>query len=272
MMKMIFTPDLSHATMKAASSCICCLTNHYQFERDMGLVLQASTLARAARNAANIKNRQPLGKMYVKADRQLSDYYLSIIADELNVKEVEEISDASGYISYSFKPQLKILGPKFGKKLGEVRNALSALDGNAAKKSLDENGYLTLSLSDGDITLTAEEVLIETKQTEGFECVSEGNVIVALDTLLTDELIEEGFVREIISKLQTMRKEADFNVMDNIDVYMAGNEKIKAIADRNADFIKENVLAVNILEGSADGYTKDWDINGENVTFTVVKL
>ncbi|MBQ3394503.1 MAG: isoleucine--tRNA ligase [Oscillospiraceae bacterium] len=241
-------------------------------ERDMGLVLQASTLARAARNAANIKNRQPLGKMYVKADRQLSDYYLSIIADELNVKEVEEISDASGYISYSFKPQLKILGPKFGKKLGEVRNALSALDGNAAKKSLDENGYLTLSLSDGDITLTAEEVLIETKQTEGFECVSEGNVIVALDTHLTDELIEEGFVREIISKLQTMRKEADFNVMDNIDVYMAGNEKIKAIADRNADFIKENVLAVNILEGSADGYTKDWDINGENVTFTVVKL
>lgn len=241
-------------------------------EADMDLVLQASTLARNARNAANIKNRQPLAKLYIKADRHLNDYYKAILADELNVKEVEEIDDASGYISYTFKPQLKTLGPKYGKLIGEIRSALRALDGAAAKAQLDKDGYITLPLSTGDIQLTAEDLLIETKQTEGFESVSENNIIVALDTHITPELLEEGFVREIISKLQTMRKEAGFMVMDRINVCVSGNGKIYGIMKNNSAEIRENVLADSITDSVCDdGYTKAWDINGEQVTFTVKK-
>ncbi len=240
-------------------------------EKDMQLVLDASTLARSARNAANIKNRQPLSKMYVKADRPLNEYYRAILADELNVKEVEEISDASGYINYTFKPQLKTLGPKYGKLINEIRNALLALDGSAAKKDLDEKGAVTITVSTGEIALGAEDLLIETKQTEGFESVSENNIIVALDTHITPELLEEGYVREIISKLQTMRKEADFNVMDNIKVWVSGNDKVAEIATKNAEEIKENVLAVSLEVAAGEGYTKEWDVNGETVTFTVAK-
>lgn len=241
-------------------------------EADMDLVLQASTLARNARNAANIKNRQPLAKLYIKADRHLNDYYKAILADELNVKEVEEIDDASGYISYTFKPQLKTLGPKYGKLIGEIRSALRALDGAAAKAQLDKDGYITLPLSTGDIQLTAEDLLIETKQTEGFESVSENNIIVALDTHITPELLEEGFVREIISKLQTMRKEAGFMVMDRINICVSGNGKIYGIMKNNSAEIRENVLADGITDSVCDdGYTKAWDINGEQVTFTVKK-
>ncbi|MDD6187688.1 MAG: isoleucine--tRNA ligase [Oscillospiraceae bacterium] len=240
-------------------------------ERDMAVVMEACTAASSARNAANIKNRQPLSKLFVKADRPLSKFYLDIIADELNVKEVEEISDASGYISYLFKPQLRTLGPRFGKQLGEVRNALSALDGAKAKKELDENGSVTLTLSTGEVKLGAEDLLIEVKQTEGFESVSGNNVIVALDTHITPELLEEGFVREIISKLQTMRKEADFNVTDNINVCMTGNEKIAEITERNKAVICENTLALSVSYTEGEGYTKQWDVNGETVTFTVAK-
>ena len=241
-------------------------------EADMDLVLQASTLARNARNAANIKNRQPLAKLYIKADRHLNDYYKAILADELNVKEVEEIDDASGYISYTFKPQLKTLGPKYGKLIGEIRSGLRALNGAAAKAQLDKDGYITLSLSTGDIQLTADDLLIETKQTEGFESVSENNIIVALDTHITPRLLEEGFVREIISKLQTMRKEAGFMVMDRIDVCVSGNDKIFGIMKNNSAEIQENVLADSITDTACDGgYTKAWDINGEQVTFTVKK-
>ena len=240
-------------------------------ERDMAVVMEACTAASSARNAANIKNRQPLSKLFVKADRPLSKFYLDIIADELNVKEVEEISDASGYISYLFKPQLRTLGPRFGKQLGEVRNALSALDGAKAKKELDENGAVTLTLSTGEVKLGAEDLLIEVKQTEGFESVSGNNVIVALDTHITPELLEEGFVREIISKLQTMRKEADFNVTDNINVCMTGNEKIAEITERNKAVICENTLALSVSYTEGEGYTKQWDVNGETVTFTVAK-
>ena len=242
-----------------------------ELEADMALVLEVATLARSARNVSGIKNRQPLSKMYVKADRELNDYYKAILADELNVKEVEEISDASGYISYNFKPQLKTLGPKYGKRLGEIRTMLAELDGSKAKAELDANGEIVLASPDGDITLTAEDLLIETKQTEGFESVADNNVIVALDTHLTEELIEEGFVREIISKLQTMRKDAGFEVMDHIDVFMADNAKVAEIVMKNAAEIKENVLADSISEGTEEGYTKDWDINGEKVVFTVVK-
>ncbi|MBE6879182.1 MAG: isoleucine--tRNA ligase [Ruminococcaceae bacterium] len=240
-------------------------------EADMALVLEVATLARSARNVSGIKNRQPLSKMYVKADRELNDYYKAILADELNVKEVEEISDASGYISYNFKPQLKTLGPKYGKRLGEIRTMLAELDGGKAKAELDANGQIVLASPNGDITLTAEDLLIETKQTEGFESVADNNVIVALDTQLTDALIEEGFVREIISKLQTMRKDAGFEVMDHIDVFVSGNEKVEAVMMANAEEIKENVLADALTVAEAEGFTKDWDINGEKVVFTVVK-
>ena len=243
-----------------------------ELEKDMALVLKIATLARSARNLSGIKNRQPLAKMYVKADRSLNDYYKAILADELNVKAVEEISDASGYISYTFKPQLKTLGPKYGKRLGEIRTKLAELDGSKAKAELDKDGFITLESADGDIKLTADDLLIETKQTEGFESVADSNVIVALDTHLTDELIEEGFVREIISKLQTMRKDAGYEVMDHINVYINSNDKIAKIAVDNADEIKENVLADSIVNGTAEGYTKQWDINGENVEFTVSKV
>ena len=242
-----------------------------ELEADMALVLDVATLARSARNVSGIKNRQPLSKMYVKADRELNDYYKAILAEELNVKEVEEISDASGYISYNFKPQLKTLGPKYGKRLGEIRTLLSELDGGKAKAELDANGQIVLASPNGDIVLTAEDLLIETKQTEGFESVADKNVIVALDTHLTEELIEEGFVREIISKLQTMRKDAGFEVMDHIEVFVSGNEKVEAVMTANAEEIKENVLADALSVATAEGFTKDWDINGEKVVFTVVK-
>ena len=242
-----------------------------ELEKDMSLVLEIATLGRAARNTANLKNRQPLAKLYVKADRRLNDYYEAIIAEELNVKAVEEISDASGYISYTFKPQLKTLGPKYGKRLGEVKELLSALDGSKAKADLDKDGVLTLSSPNGDIVLSVEDVLIETKQTEGFESVSDNNVIVALDTVITPELLEEGFVREVISKLQTMRKEADFQVLDHINVFLTVSEKLAEIVKKNAQEIKENTLAFNIEFTLGEGYTKDWDINGESATFTVAK-
>ncbi len=242
-----------------------------ELEADMALVLEASTLARAARNASNIKNRQPLAKLFIKADRHLNDYYKQILAEELNVKEVEEISDASGYISYTFKPQLKTLGPKYGKLIGEIRNALMSLDGGAAKAQLDKEGYVAITVSTGEIQLAAEDLLIETKQTEGFESVSDNNIIVALDTHITAELLEEGFVREIISKLQTMRKEADFNVTDNIKVYVTENDKVSEVVKNNRAVISENVLAVSVEFAAGEGYTKQWDVNGENVTFTVAK-
>jgi len=242
-----------------------------ELEADMALVLEASTLARAARNASNIKNRQPLAKLYIKADRHLNDYYKAILAEELNVKEVEEISDASGYISYTFKPQLKTLGPKYGKLIGEIRNALMNLDGGAAKAQLDKEGYVAITVSTGEIQLGGEDLLIETKQTEGFESVSDNNIIVALDTHITAELLEEGFVREIISKLQTMRKEADFNVTDTIRVYVTDSDRIAEIMKANQAVIAENVLAVSVEFAAGEGYTKQWDVNGENVTFTVAK-
>ncbi|MEG0090322.1 MAG: isoleucine--tRNA ligase [Oscillospiraceae bacterium] len=242
-----------------------------ELEKDMSLVLEVATLARSARNTSNIKNRQPLAKMFFKADRVLNDYYKAILAEELNVKGVEEITDASGYLSYSFKPQLKTLGPKYGKRIGEIRTLLAALDGAKAKAALDRDGQLVLASPEGDIVLAAEDLLVETKQTEGFESVSDNNVIVALDTHITPKLLEEGFVREIISKLQTMRKDAGFEVLDHIAVYIEGNDTIARIAKDNMGEIMENVLAGTLEFAKAEGFTKEWDINGETVTCTVVK-
>ncbi len=242
-----------------------------ELEDNMELVLEIVTLGRAARNGANLKNRQPLGKMYVKAARELSDYYVQIIEEELNVKAVSFVQDEAQLMSYSFKPQLKTLGPRYGKQLNEIRTKLAELDGSAAKKELDESGVLKLPLAAGVIELTAEDLLIETAQAEGLFSMQDNGITVALDTTLTPELVEEGFVREIISKIQTMRKEADFDVMDHIVVYQNGSEKIAKIMQKNAESIQEDVLAVAFQTGKLAGYVKEWDINGEKVELGVEK-
>ena len=238
-------------------------------ETRMKDVVDIVVLGRAARNGAACKNRQPLGKMYVQMTDELGDTDAAIIADELNIKSVERIKDASAFMSYSFKPQLKTVGPKYGKQLGAIREALSALDGNTAKAELDAKGALTLL--DGSVTLTVDDLLIETTQTEGYYTVSDNGITVAIDTRLTPELIEEGFVREVVSKIQTMRKEADFEVMDTITVYAADNARVQDILSRNWDGICHDVMATDLKLGTVAGYVKEWDINGEHVTLAVEK-
>ena len=240
-------------------------------EASMDEVLNIVVLGRAARNTANIKNRQPLGKIYATAAKALDKECCEIIEEELNVKELEFVTDSSGYVSYSFKPQLKTLGPKYGKLLGAIREKLASLDGSAAKKELDEKGAITFTAGDTEIALAVEDLLIETVQKEGYHAESGNGVTVILDTNLTPELIEEGFVRELISKIQTMRKDAGFEVMDTIKIYVSGNEKIEAIFTSNADEIKHDVLATDITASAGGSYTKDWDINGEKVTLGVEK-
>ena len=243
-----------------------------QLEQDMDEVLKVVTLGRAARNLANRKNRQPLSCLYTDASAGLGELYQEIIKQELNVKDLQFLSDMSQFISYTFKPQLRLLGQKFGKKLGEVRTALQNLDGAAAKKQLDDTGSLTLTLSDGEVSLTAEEVLIDTAQKEGFTSVSDRGLTVVLDTTLTPELEEEGFVREIVSKLQSMRKDAGFHVTDHIQVYHQGSEKIAQVLKDHEASILADVLGEACHHGQLDGYTAQWDINGETTTFGVKKL
>ncbi|MBE6820884.1 MAG: isoleucine--tRNA ligase [Ruminococcaceae bacterium] len=240
-------------------------------EASMDEILNIVVLGRAARNTANIKNRQPLGKIFVSAPKVLGKEYCEIVEDELNIKTLEFVTDSSGYVSYNFKPQLKTLGPKYGKMLGAIREYLASLDGSAAKAELDEKGALTFTAGDTEISLAVEDLLIETVQKEGFQAESGNGVTVVLDTNLTDELIEEGFVRELISKIQTMRKDAGFEVMDTIKIYVSGNEKIEAIFSANADEIKHDVLATDIITAEGGSYTKAWDINGEKVTMGVEK-
>ena len=243
-----------------------------KLEEDMDTVLKVVVLGRAARNGAAMKNRQPLAKMYVKAEDEVGEYYKEIIEDELNIKSVEFTNDVSNFTSYSFKPQLKTLGPKYGKQLGEIRTALSNLDGSAAKKQLDSTGVLKLALSSGEIELAPEDLLIEMTRSEKYYSVEDGGITVAIDTELTDALVEEGFVREIISKLQTMRKEADFNVMDHIYVYVKGSEKIASIMQRNLPVIENDTLADALNLDKLDGYIKEWDINGETATLGVKRV
>ncbi len=240
-------------------------------EASMDEVLNIVVLGRAARNTANIKNRQPLGKIYATAAKALDKDFCEIIEDELNVKSLEFVTDSSGYVSYSFKPQLKTLGPKYGKLLGAIRNHLASLDGSAAKKELDEKGAISFTVDGTEIALAVEDLLIETVQKEGYHAESGNGVTVVLDTNLTDELIEEGFVRELVSKIQTMRKDAGFEVMDTIKIYVSGNEKIEAIFNNNADGIKKDVLATDVIISAGGSYAKDWDINGEKVTMGVEK-
>ena len=234
-------------------------------------VLQIVGLGRACRNGSNIKNRQPLGNMYVKANKDLDTYCTDIIKEELNIKNVQFVNDAADLLSYSFKPQMRTLGPKYGKQLGEIREALQGLDGSKAKDELDSNGVLKLTISIGEIELSEEDLLIETTQKEGYYSLSDFGVTVAIDTTLTEELITEGFVREIISKVQTMRKDAGFEVMDRINIYVDGTDKIKSIVENNKAAIIGDVLCDEIIIGSLDGYQADWNINGEDTKLGVKK-
>ena len=240
-------------------------------EAEMEEVLAVVTLGRAARNGAAIKNRQPLPALYVKGGRPLTEEFKRIVMDELNVKAVLEAEDASQYLTYSFKPQLKTVGPKYGRQLGDIKAALSSLDGTAAKKQLDETGVLTLALPSGEVRLAEEDLLISTEQTAGYYAVSEYDRTVALDTAITPELKEEGFLREVVSKLQTMRKEGGMEVTDRIRVTFAAAGYAADVLAKNREAIMGEVLAVAFDAGEPAGYVKEWDVNGEPVTFGVEK-
>ena len=242
-------------------------------EAKMDELLQIVVLGRACRNNANIKNRQPIGKMYVKAEgEELPAYYQEIIADELNVKEVVFTQDVKDFSSYSFKPQLRTLGRRFGARINALKEVLASLDGNKAMEELNTTGTLKVVVDGTEESLEKEDLLIETAQLEGYMSETDRGITVVLDTNLTPELIEEGFVREVISKIQTMRKEADFQVMDHIYVYQQGNDTIRDIIEKNADQIKEEVLADEICLDRMDGHTASWKINGEEVTLGVSKV
>ena len=240
-------------------------------EACMDEVLKIVVLGRSARNASNIKNRQPIGKMFVKSENALDEFYTEIIADELNVKAVEFTDNVRECTTYNFKPQLKTVGPKYGKFLNAIREYLANVDGNAAMDELEANGAIKFDVDGSTISLEKEDLLIESAQVEGFASESDYGITVVLDTRLSEELIEEGFVREIISKLQTMRKDSGFEVMDNIVVYVSGNDKIKAIMERNEEEIKGDVLAVSIEFDANCDNSKEWNINGEKVSLGVVK-
>ena len=243
-----------------------------ELEDDMEDVMNVVVIGRACRNAANIKNRQPIGNMFIKAPWTLGGFYVDIIKDELNVKNVEFKDDVRAYTSYTFKPQLKTLGPKYGKILNDIRKALAELDGNAAMEQLNNLGYLKLNVAGQEIDLEKDDLLIDMAQTEGYVADSYAQITVVLETTLTPELVEEGFVREIISKVQQMRKEAGFEVMDKIAVYLEGNDKLEEIVRKNEDLIKSEVLADEVGYDSVKGFTKEWNINGESVTMGVEKL
>ena len=243
-----------------------------KLEEDMDEVLKIVVMGRAARNTANIKNRQPIGKMFVKADHALSDFYQEIIEDELNVKAVEFTDDVRDFTSYSFKPQLKTVGPKYGKQLGGIKAYLSGLDGNEAMDTLKADGTLTFDVDGTTVTLTEDDLLIEMAQKEGYVSEADNYVTVVLDTNLTEELLEEGFVYEVISKIQTMRKEAGFEVMDHIKVSVNGNQKVADIVLSNKDQIAGKVLADEIVTDADLAVRKEWNINGEKVTIGVEKM
>ena len=242
-----------------------------ELESNMEQVLKLVVMGRACRNTANIKNRQPIGKMFVKADFELPAFYQDIVTDELNVKEMEFTKDVRAFTSYTFKPQLKTVGPKYGKMLGGIKAALESLDGNAAMDELNATDALKLDVNGQEITLFREDLLIETAQTEGYVSEQDNGVTVVLDTNLTEELLEEGFVREIISKVQTMRKEAGFEVMDKIGITYEGTGRAEEIFARNADTIGEETLALSVEKAAPAGYVKEWKINGEDVVLGVEK-
>lgn len=243
-----------------------------ELEDDMEELLKIVVLGRAARNTANIKNRQPIGTMYIKADKEMGKFYTDIIADELNVKEVKFANDVESFISYSFKPQLRTVGPKYGKLLNGIRTALAEINGTEAMNELRSTGLLTLDIDGNKVELSEEDLLIETAQTEGYVTEADGDISVVLDTNLTPELIEEGFVREIVSKVQTMRKEAGFEVMDKIHIYAKDNDRILELMKNHKEEIMSEVLAEDMILGTTDGYVKEWNINKEPVVLGVAKM
>ena len=242
-----------------------------ELEENMDRVLKLVVMGRACRNTANIKNRQPIGQMYVKADFELSEFFDAIVADELNVKNVTFTQEVRDFTSYSFKPQLKTVGPKYGKLLGGIKNVLSGLDGNAAMDELNANGCLRFEVNGEEVVLNREDLLIDTAQMEGYVSEDDNGITVVLDTNLSEELLEEGFVREIISKVQTMRKEADFEVMDKIVITYEGSEKAETVFAKNAYEIGAETLALEVKKATPAGYVKEWKINGEAVTLGVEK-
>ena len=243
-----------------------------KLEEEMETVLDIKTLGLAARNNAAIKSRQPLSEVLVQCEHKLDPMFAEIVAQELNVKDIKFVEDTSQYTVYSFKPQLKLLGAKYGKQLNEVRTALAEIDGAKAMKELKDLGVMTVTLSTGDIKLTEEEVLISVSQKEGYAVEADKGCTVVLNTQLTPQLIEEGFIREIISKIQTMRKDAGFEVMDKIKVYCSDNAKIKEIMEKGKEEISENTLTEEFILDKLSGYTAEWDINGEKVTLGVEKV
>lgn len=240
-------------------------------EVSMDEVLDIVVLGRAARNSANIKNRQPIGNMYVKAENVLSPFYVEIIEDELNVKAVEFKDDVEEFVSYSFKPQLKTVGPKYGKLLGKIREALTNLDGHKAMQELNTDGALNFDFDGEKVVLGREDLLIETAKNDNFVTEADNKVTVVLDIRLDDALLEEGFVRELISKIQTMRKEAGFEVVDHIVLSQSGNDRIAEIIKKNEAVIKNDTLADEIVYNNVEGYTKDWNLNGEHTSLGVSK-
>ncbi len=243
-----------------------------QLEDSMEEVMEIVVLGRACRNAAAIKNRQPIGKMYVRADKVPDDSFITIIKEELNLKEVEFTDSVRSFTTYSFKPQLRTVGPKYGKFLGGIKNHLASLDGNDAMDELEANGELRFTIGADEIVLTKEDLLIEMTKKDGFESLSDRGVTVVIDKNLTPELIEEGNVREIISKIQTMRKDSSFEVMDNIKIALTGNAAVEAVADRNRDEIMSETLGISLSLGEVLTHSKEWNINGENVTISVEKV
>ena len=240
-------------------------------EENMEEVVDVVVLGRACRNAANIKNRQPVAKMYVKADRTPDASFIDVIAEELNLKEVVFTDSVRDFTTYNFKPQLRTVGPKYGKFLGGIKNTLATLDGNAAMDELEANGEISFEVSGEKIVLTKEDLLIEMTKKEGFESLGDKGITVVIDKRLTPELIEEGNVREIISKIQTMRKESGFEVMDNIKVAFADNAEVLKVALKNAEEIKDETLSVSVEEGTLT-FSKKWNINGEDVVISVEKV
>lgn len=240
-------------------------------EKNMDLVLKTVVLGRAARNTANIKNRQPIGNMYVKADFSLPNEFIDIIANELNVKNIIFTDEVREFTTYKFKPQLRVLGPKYGKLVGKIGQKLNEFDGNELMDKLNQ-GTVSFTIDETDIVLSKDDVLIEATQKEGFVAETDRGITVVIDTNLSSELIEEGFVREIISKLQTMRKEAGFEVQNHINVYYFGNDVVAGVISRNEEEIKSEVLGESISQQKADGYTKKWNINGESIEFTVARI
>ena len=242
-----------------------------ELEANMDNVLKLVVMGRACRNTANIKNRQPIGQMYVKADFEVPEFYKDIVKDELNVKNVTFTQDVRDFTSYTFKPQLKTVGPKYGKMLGGIKAALENLEGNAAMDELNATDALKLDINGQEVTLFREDLLIESAQMPGYVSENDNGITVVMDTNLSEELLEEGFVREIISKVQTMRKEAGFEVMDKIAVTYEGTEKAEKVFADNASTIADETLALEVTKAAPAGYTKEWKINGETVTIGVEK-